>query len=86
METLQNKSTVVIFRIMYVLFLLIAVYEIIFKKDYIQAASQLGIALIFDPFNHQISWSDRPIWQRTWLFIHLVLTTALLGFGIGLND
>jgi hypothetical protein len=86
METLQNKSTVVIFRIMYVLFLLIAVYEIIFKKDYIQAASQLGIALIFDPFNQQISWSDRPIWQRAWLIIHLAITAALFGFGIGLND
>ena len=86
METLQNKSTVVLFRIMYVLFLLLAVYEIIFKKDYVQAASQLGIALIFDPFNQQISWSDRPIWQRAWLIIHLAITAALFGFGIGLND
>jgi hypothetical protein len=86
METLQNKSTVVNFRIMYVLFLMIASYEIIFKKDYVQAASQLGIALIFDPFNQQISWSNRPIWQRAWLIIHLAITAALLGFGIGLND
>jgi hypothetical protein len=86
METLQNKSTVILFRIMYVLFLMIAAYEIIFKKDYVQAASQLGIALIFDPFNQQISWSNRPVWQRAWLIIHLAITAALLGLGIGLND
>jgi hypothetical protein len=86
METLQNQSTVILFRIMYILFLMIAAYEIIFKKDYVQAASQLGIALIFDPFNQQISWSNRPVWQRAWLIINLAITAALLGFGIGLND
>lgn len=72
-------------RTLYGLFIALAIYQCIFSKDYIDAASSMGIALIFDPFNQQQPWNERPKWQRAWLFIHLGLAAALLGYGIGID-
>ena len=55
-------------------------------KDYIQAASSLGIGMAFDPFNPEQKWNDRPTWQKAVLIIHLALVAAMFGLGIGLND
>lgn len=33
----------------------------------------LGIALAFDPFDQSVSWKERPLYQRAWLIVHLVL-------------
>lgn len=41
------------------------------------AASNLGIALIFDPFNQQKKWNDRPLYQRVWLIVHVMLVFGL---------
>ena len=57
-----------------------------FSKDYMQAASSMGIALVFDPFNTDQNWNERPTWQKAILIIHLGLVAAMFGFGIGLND
>lgn len=73
------------YRIAYVLFILLAIYQVIVRKNFIDAATNLGIALIFDPFNIKVSWSDRPQWQRAWLIIHLAIAAALLGYGISLD-
>lgn len=50
------------------------------------AASSLGIALAFDPFDTEQKWNDRPTWQKAVLIIHLAFVAAMFGFGIGLND
>jgi len=42
--------------------------------------------MAFDPFNPEQKWKERPKWQKVILIIHLALTAALLGLGIGLND
>ncbi|MFN5557097.1 MAG: hypothetical protein ACK48F_12850, partial [Chryseotalea sp.] len=55
------------------------------NKDYIQAASSMGIGLAFDPFDSEIKWNNRPSWQKAILFIHLALVATMLGFGIGLK-
>ena len=73
-------------KFLYVGFLLLGIYQAIFTKNYIQAASSLGIGLAFDPFNQEQKWNDRPIWQKVVLIIHLALVAAMFGFGIGLND
>ena len=73
-------------KFLYVGFLLLGIYQAIFTKDYIQAASSLGIGLAFDPFNQEQKWNDRPTWQKVVLIIHLALVAAMFGFGIGLND
>ena len=73
-------------KFLYVGFLLLGIYQAIFTKNYIQAASSLGIGLAFDPFNQEQKWNERPTWQKTVLIIHLALVAAMFGFGIGLND
>jgi hypothetical protein len=72
--------------IFYIGFVCFGLYEAIFKKDYMQAASFLGIALVFDPFNVDQKWLDRPIWQKAILIIHLGIVAALFGFSVGSND
>lgn len=73
-------------KFLYIGFLLLGLFQAFFSKDYMQAASSLGIGLAFDPFNLEQKWNDRPIWQKTVLIIHLALVAAMFGFGFGLND
>jgi hypothetical protein len=47
-------------------------------KDFSEAFTFLGLAMIFDPFNTEVPFDKRPFYQRAWLFIHLLLTIALL--------
>ena len=73
-------------KFLYIGFLILGLFQAIFSKDYIQAASSLGIGLAFDPFDTEQKWNDRPTWQKTGLIIHLALVAAMFGFGIGLNE
>jgi hypothetical protein len=73
-------------KFLYIGFLLLGLYQVIFSKDYIQAAYSLGIGLAFDPFDTEQKWNDRPTWQKAVLIIHLALVAAIFGLGIGLND
>ena len=61
-------------------------YQALINKDYIQAASSMGIGLAFDPFDTEQKWTDRPTWQKAVLIIHLALVAAMFGLGVGLND
>ena len=72
-------------KFIYIGFILLGLYQSLFSKDYIQAASSFGIGLAFDPFDTEQKWSDRPTWQKAILFIHLGVTAAMLGLGIGMN-
>lgn len=73
-------------KVLYFGFLFVGFFQAFFSKDYMQAASSFGIALIFDPFNPEQKWNDRPTWQKAVLFVHLALVAAMFGFGIGLGD
>lgn len=82
---MKRDLSQVIYRIAYTLFMLLAVYQIIINKDYIEAATNMGVGLIFDPFNPKVSWKERPIWQRAWLIVHLAMAAALFGYGVGMD-
>lgn len=69
-------------RLIYNLFIVLAIYQIGMRQDFIDAASSMGIALIFDPFNPSISWKDRHVWQKAVMFLHLGIAAAFLGYGI----
>ncbi len=69
-------------RLVYTLFIVLAVYQVAMRQDFIDAASSMGITLIFDPFNPSISWKDRYAWQNAVLFLHLGIAAAFLGYGI----
>ena len=73
-------------KFLYIGFLLLGLFQSFYSKDYMQAASSMGIALAFDPFNTNQMWNERPAWQKAILIIHLGLVAAMFGFGVGLND
>ncbi len=85
METQIKNKSIIYIRVGYALFICLSIYHILYHKDYIEASLNLGIALIFDPFDQNITWKSRPKWQRIWLIVHLALAAALLGYGISLN-
>jgi hypothetical protein len=64
-------------KILYIGFLLLGIYQALFTKDYMQAASSLGIGMAFDPFNPEQKWNDRPMWQKIVLFAQLALVAVL---------
>jgi hypothetical protein len=66
----------------YALFVVLAVYHLFINKNVIDCAMNLGIALVFDPFDQQISWNNRPKWQRAWLIVHLLIAFSVLIFGL----
>lgn len=71
---------------LYFLFIVLALYQALIKKDYLDAAASLGIGLVFDPFNTEQTWKERPFWQKAILIIHLAFVAAMFGLGVGLND
>jgi hypothetical protein len=86
MNKVNNSFSTKFNRALYGLFIVLAIYQAVFSKDFISAASNLGIALIFDPFDQTMPWNKRPTWQKAWLIVHLAIAAGCLGFGIGLND
>lgn len=65
-------------RIFYGGFVLLALWHVLFSRDFGDAAMVMGIALIFDPFDQSVRWNDRPVYQRVWLFLHLGLGLSFL--------
>lgn len=71
---------------LYIGFILLGIYQTFVTKEYLQAASSLGIGLAFDPFDQEQKWNERPTWQKAILIAQLAAVAALFGFGVGLND
>jgi hypothetical protein len=46
-------------------------------RDFSQAAIFWGLALVFDPFDQNVSFQKRPGYQKAWLFVHAAITLAL---------
>lgn len=63
-------------------FVVLSFYFLFVNHDILSAASNLGIAMIFDPFNQSIKWADRKNFQKAWLLVHLLLTLTLLVYGL----
>ena len=68
-------------RIAYCLLLLAGIIMLI-KGDIMTAASNIGLSLVFDPFNPMVKWNDRPLYQRVWLFIQVIFVIGLFIYGI----
>jgi hypothetical protein len=64
-------------RFLYGAFVILAVVFVA-TGQFTSAMSNLGIALIFDPFDQKVAWQNRPLYQRAWLLVHLVLVLGLL--------
>lgn len=77
-QTGQDK-TKALFRVGYGVFLALVVYYLI-KGELNNAASNLGIALIFDPFA-PAKWKERKRWQKGWLLLHVLCVIGLFAAG-----
>jgi hypothetical protein len=77
-ETKSRDWTKSFNKMLYTGFVSIAVFYLLFSKNIPEAVTSLGIALIFDPFNPQQPWGQRPLYQRVWLIVHVSI--VLLGF------
>ena len=73
-------------KFIYIGFILFGVYELVYRNSPGEAASFIGIALAFDPFDPTVTWKQRPIWQRAVLIVHLAIVAACFGMQIGLVD
>jgi ABC-type transport system involved in cytochrome c biogenesis permease subunit len=70
-------------KFMYTVNVLLCLYCLVISRDMLNAMSNLGLALIFDPFDHEVRWQHRPVHQRVWLLTHVVFMVVLLGIVIG---
>jgi len=70
-------------KFLYLGFVLFGIYELLVKHSPAEAATQLGIALIFDPFNPDQPFKERPVWQKGVLIAHLAVVFGLIGYEIG---
>lgn len=61
-------------RILHIGFIILALLQYTFYEETSAAIGSLGISLAFDPFNHEIKWKDRPLWQKAWLLLVCGLT------------
>ncbi|AMR30321.1 hypothetical protein A0256_02260 [Mucilaginibacter sp. PAMC 26640] len=81
MKTLLTPSeqlrSVKINRIAYTSLLFAAIVFLILK-DWQSGFMMLGISLIADPFDYRVTWTKRPLWQRSWLIVHLVILFAAM--------
>lgn len=64
-----NKAAYIIF--------LAAGTGFLIARDLSQAVVFWGLALVFDPFNINQSFQQRPLYQKLWLIAHLVITLVL---------
>lgn len=59
------------------LLLIAAIHWLVFK-DLMNGAIAFNLALAFDPFDHKVTWKDRPLWQRIWLVVHVTIGIGLI--------
>jgi len=50
--------------------------------NWMTGVSNIGIALIFDPFDTKQAFNERPKWQQVWLVVHVCVLFAALGYGL----
>ncbi|MBU1759363.1 MAG: hypothetical protein KKB19_00785 [Bacteroidetes bacterium] len=68
-------------RIAYIGMLLTSIV-LLMLKDYSTATIMASLALVFDPFNPEVSFGKRPIWQNLWLISHLIFVFVAFGIEI----
>jgi hypothetical protein len=66
-------------RWLYAAFVLLSVYFLT-TRQLESAMTNLGIALIFDPFDQKVTWSNRPMYQRLWLMVHATIVMTLISY------
>lgn len=76
----ERDQTKMFNKIGYWAFVLLGLYFLVFSKDTSQGIANLGIALIFDPFDQKQPFGERPLVQKAWLLLHVSVTIGLLAY------
>lgn len=66
-----NKAAYVVF--------VIAAIGFACVKNFSEAFTFLGLALVFDPCDTKMRFNDRPRYQRWWLIVHVSIALIALG-------
>jgi Flp pilus assembly protein protease CpaA len=75
-----SDKSIILNRVMYGAFVLFSIYYLFMGRDLADAMSNLGIALIFDPFDQKVTWSNRPLYQRVWLIAHVSIVLLMVTY------
>ncbi len=51
-------------------------------RDCPNAIIMLGMSLIAEPFDSTVKFSERPLWQRLWLSVHLATLYTVIVYEI----
>ena len=60
----------------YILFLGAGIFFLI-RRDLTQAYIFWAIAMVFDPFNVNQPYAERPFYQKAWMFVHIAIVLAI---------
>ncbi|MFN7831650.1 MAG: hypothetical protein ACK5Q2_06640 [Bacteroidota bacterium] len=63
--------------ILYVLMVGLGVFQYLNTGDLMQCFANLGIALVFDPFDKDVPWKNRKSWQKGVLLVHVGVVIIL---------
>lgn len=77
METRKPYNT-----LLYLGFVSFGIYHLFFHKDFSESTIYIGIALLFDPFDQQQPWKEKPMWQRIILFTQASLVISIVIYTI----
>lgn len=72
----NQDGTTLFSKMAYGAFVLLALYFLLVNKSLGDFLIQFGIALVFDPFDQTVCFNERPLYQRIWMIVHLVVLLA----------
>jgi len=69
-------------RLVYFAFIITGILYVALKRNASDSIIYFGLALAFDPFDQEVKWADRNIYQKLLLGIHLALVLVLIVYFI----
>lgn len=63
-------------RFIYSFFILVGLLSLLMQQ-YMATVSLLGLGILFDPFNANQSWSEKPFWQKVVFLVQGIIVMGL---------
>ena len=63
----------------YVAFIVLGIVLFIINHSYSDLVANLGISLVFDPFDQKVAWPQRPFYQKALPVVQLAIIAAAFG-------
>lgn len=63
-------------RIIYVTFIVTGLFSLI-VQEYLFTVALLGLAILFDPFNINQSWGEKPFWQKAVFIVQGIMVIGM---------